>query len=47
MKFVPVPGDHVLFGIWDTRVQDYEKFVKAQVTIGPSRIFSKVPRIQP
>ena len=36
MKFVAVPitggptaGQQVLFGIWDTRVQDYEAFVKA------------------
>ena len=29
MKFVPVPGTPVLFGIWDVRVQDFETFVKA------------------
>lgn len=29
MKFVPVPGANVLFCIWETRVQDYDAFVKA------------------
>ena len=36
MRFAPVPivggpsgGTHVLFGIWDTRVQDYDAFLKA------------------
>jgi hypothetical protein len=28
MRFVPVAGTHVLFSIWDTRVQDFEAFVK-------------------
>jgi len=27
MKFVPVAGTRVLFGIWDVRVQDFETFV--------------------
>jgi len=29
MKFVPVPGAGVLFCIWETRVQDFDAFVKA------------------
>lgn len=29
MKFVAVTGVTVLFSIWDTRVQDYEKFVQS------------------
>jgi len=29
MKFVPVPGAPVLFGVWDVRVQDFESFVAA------------------
>jgi formylglycine-generating enzyme required for sulfatase activity len=27
MKFVPIPGTEVLFGIWDVRVQDFRAFV--------------------
>ena len=29
MKFMPVPGTKVLFGIWDVRVKDYAPFVQA------------------
>ena len=29
MKFVPVAGTQMLFSVWDSRVQDFETFVKS------------------
>ena len=29
MKFVPVPGTDVLFGVWDTRVKDFQAYAEA------------------
>ena len=29
MNFVPVAGTKLLFSVWDTRVQDFEMFVKS------------------
>jgi formylglycine-generating enzyme required for sulfatase activity len=40
MKFVPVAGTQVLFSIWDTRVQDFEAFLKDSDYIGPRSIYS-------
>jgi formylglycine-generating enzyme required for sulfatase activity/serine/threonine protein kinase len=50
MKFVPVPilggptgGQRVLFSVWDTRVQDYEAFVKETKREWPAAGFPQGP----
>ena len=40
MKFVPVTGTPVLFGVWHVRVQDFEAFVKATGHDATTNIFS-------
>lgn len=39
--FVPVPGATVLFGIWDTRVQDYQAFASATKRDWPKPVFAQ------
>ena len=36
MKFVPVPGTEVLFGIWEVRVQDYRAYAEANSGVDAS-----------
>jgi formylglycine-generating enzyme required for sulfatase activity len=43
MKFVPVPGVDVLFGVWDVRVQDYQAFVDATKREWPKPDFAQGP----
>jgi hypothetical protein len=43
MEFVPVPGTDVLFCKWETRVQDFEAFVKATGTSWSKPDFEQGP----
>jgi formylglycine-generating enzyme required for sulfatase activity len=36
MKFAPVSGTEVLFGIWDVRVQDYRAYAEANTSVDRS-----------
>jgi serine/threonine protein kinase len=40
MQFVPVPGTSTLFGVWLTRLQDFEAFVKATGYQATTNVYS-------
>jgi hypothetical protein len=44
MKFVPVPGTEVLFGIWEVRVQDYRAYAEANKGVDASWKQSDFPQ---